>query len=158
MLSCLVLTFFSIYSSYRFYFGDGSDWLLFMLKFKEGYRMKHVHSTVYVTDVRWKTKRSRKNVNWFHCHALYVRLKQFNVQRCMWVSNEKKENFLFSFIALTYQNVVCQILEIGFHFTRFAEETEESRVYFSFYPGALSIYKENRITGQVKPYRMLYEF
>lgn len=30
-----------------------------------------------------ENKKSHKNVNWFHCHALYVRLKRFNVQRCV---------------------------------------------------------------------------
>lgn len=65
------------------------------------------------------------------------------------VSGCKKLFSLLSFMALTYQNVVCQILEIGFHFTRSAAEKEREResgdsrkavCTFPFIRGALSSY------------------
>lgn len=59
VLSCSVVGCFSLLSSYRFYFGDGSAWLLFMLmirilKLREGYRKKLVYVTV---SIWWKNKK-----------------------------------------------------------------------------------------------------
>lgn len=51
------------------------------------------------------------------------------------------------FIALTYQNVVCQILEIGFHFARVDTEKvrkSEQRISRVHYRYSTAYYKPNR--------------